>query len=352
MFDIPLPDQSAAAEFRVNPLIVRWTLAEFQSRGGDLAALCGGLGFTFADLEHPGFRLSYDQASKAIRQVIHALQDPTLGLRIGMQHHVVSFGLVGFGAMAASTLHDAGALGIRFQKEAGSLLVLRAEIEADHVVVLASPRFSDVAIEAALVDGTYAALVCAARQILDPGFRPRAVELVARQPPETSLYHEVFQCPVRFGCARNRLLIENQWVHSKLAGGDPMSLERITSLLESGARHRPKVPTLEATIESRLRDNMAHPPPLAELADSLGMSERSLRRKLGETGRSYGGLLDQLRKTRALEMLAHTRYTTREIAEELGFNDPRSLRRAFKRWTGKTLASAMAGVSTRRPSSH
>lgn len=344
MFDIPLPAE--AIGYQVNPLAVRLMLAEFQSRGGDPASLCSGLDFTLADLQCPGFRMSYDRASQAVRRVIMALQDPLLGLRIGMRHHVVSFGLVGFGAMAASTLQAAGALALRFQKEAGSLLVLDADLGPDHVAVLARPRFADVAIEAALVDGTYAALVCAARQILDTGFRPRAVELVARRPADTTLHQEVFQCPVRFGCERNRLVIENAWVNSKVARGDPVSLRRITSLLEVAATHCPKAPTMEALIERRLRDSIRRPPTLAELAKTVDMSERNLRRKLTEVGRSYGDMLDHLRKTHALELVARSRHTAREIAVELGFDDPRSLRRAFKRWTGKTLASAMAGVSS------
>ena len=40
MFDIPLPDQPAAAELQINPLLVRLALAELALRGGDPQALC------------------------------------------------------------------------------------------------------------------------------------------------------------------------------------------------------------------------------------------------------------------------------------------------------------------------
>ena len=348
MFDIPIPDQSGAAELQVNPYVVRLFLSEFSLRGGDAAALCLALNFSYADLQVPGFRISYLQASHAIRRVLSALQDPNLGLRLGIQRNLVSFGLVGFGAMAAPTLCDAARLAIRFQEEAGSLLMLDVENGDDHAVALAMPRFSDVAIEAALVDGTFAALVSSARQIVGIDFKPRAVELVARQPMDTALYQQIFQCPVRFGCMRNRMLVDNAWMQSKVSSGDSMSMRRIESHLETDSPRKPEANPIEAAIESRLREDIRNPPTLAELAEVFGMSERNLRRRLSEIGRSYGDMLDQARKTRTLELIAHTQRTMREVAEEIGFNDPRSLRRAFKRWTGKTLASAMAGVVASR----
>lgn len=348
MFDIPFPDQSGAAELQVNPYIARLFLSEFSSRGGDATALCLELNFAYADLQSPGFRLSYLQASHAIRRVLNARQDPNLGLRIGVQRNLVSFGLVGFGAMAAPTLCDAAKLALRFQEEAGSLLVLDAEAVGDHVVAQATPRFADVAIEAVLVDVTFAALVSSARQIVGVGFKPHAVELVARQPADTSLYLQIFQCPVRFGCMRNRMLVDSAWMQSKVNGGDSISLRRIEALLETDSSGRPEACPVETAIQSRLRENIRKPPTLAEMAAVFGMSERNLRRRLGDMGRSYGDMLDQARKTRTLELIAHTQLTMREVAEEIGFNDPRSLRRAFRRWTGKTLASAMAGVLASR----
>lgn len=349
MFEIPLPDRSGAAKFQVNPLIVRIALAELRHQGGDPSAICAQAGFSLNELEDPNARLSYLQASTALRCIREALREEhSLGLRIGLRHHLVASGLVGFAAMACTTLRDAGMLALRFQDLAGSMLVMDIDSHSDHVVVLATPRFSDVSITACLIDGTFAALVTAARQLISVGFRPRAVELVARQPADTSLHHQVFQCPVRFGCARNRLVIDHEWWLSRIDSGDPRALQRLVPLLEAATVQKTKNLSIDALIENRLRENIRQPPSLVELAKLFNTSERNLRRKLSEAGRSYGDILDQARKTRALELITHTQYSMQEIAEEIGFNDPRSLRRAFKRWTGKTLASAMANMAVKR----
>lgn len=76
------------------------------------------------------------------------------------------------------------------------------------------------------------------------------------------------------------------------------------------------------------------------LARRLGMSVRSLQRRLEERGVSVQALLDEARTAAALELLADERLSIDEIAERVGYASARSFRRAFKRWTGETPAAA------------
>lgn len=343
MFDIPLPDQPAAAELQINPLLVRLALAELALRGGDPQALCLGLEFSPADLAQPGRTVPYFQASQAIRRVQTALADPCLGLKIGMQQNMLSWGLVGFGAMAARTLREAVVFSLRFQHEAGFLLRLDCDRSGTYSTMLASPRFADVAIEALLVDATFAAVVAAARQLAGPHFSPHAVELVAPRPTadDADLYQRAFGCPVRFGCSRNALMADKIWAGHEIATGDGLVVRQIIALLRAASARGPRDESLEAVIEARMRGSLRNPPSLPEVAAWLNLGERSLRRKLADGGHTYMDLLDRARKTRALELIAHAQRSMREVADEVGFSDTRGLRRAFERWTGMTLASAL-----------
>jgi AraC-like DNA-binding protein len=64
------------------------------------------------------------------------------------------------------------------------------------------------------------------------------------------------------------------------------------------------------------------------------MSERSLRRKLTDSGFSCQGLVESVRKARALELLSYSNRSIAEVAAETGFADVRNFRKAFKRYTG------------------
>jgi len=66
----------------------------------------------------------------------------------------------------------------------------------------------------------------------------------------------------------------------------------------------------------------------------LGTTERSLQRKLTEMNTSYQEQLNGLRKEAAIAYLQAGEYPQSEIAYLLGFSDPASFNRAFKRWTG------------------
>lgn len=72
------------------------------------------------------------------------------------------------------------------------------------------------------------------------------------------------------------------------------------------------------------------------LARQLGMSVRSLQRRLAEHGLSVGEVLSEGHKEVALRLLARPELTLAEVAEQLGYSEPSAFTRAFRRWTGLT----------------
>jgi AraC-like DNA-binding protein len=70
------------------------------------------------------------------------------------------------------------------------------------------------------------------------------------------------------------------------------------------------------------------------VAKRLGMSPRTLQRRLGERDTTYKDLLDTCRKGLAEEHLKRSELALCEIAYLLGFSDQSAFNRAFKRWTG------------------
>jgi AraC-like DNA-binding protein len=75
------------------------------------------------------------------------------------------------------------------------------------------------------------------------------------------------------------------------------------------------------------------------IARKLGMSVRTLHRKLSDEGASYREILDRVRAAIAVHRLEHGDRPIAEIAHALGFASTQSFHRAFKRWTGGTAAA-------------
>ena len=75
---------------------------------------------------------------------------------------------------------------------------------------------------------------------------------------------------------------------------------------------------------------------MADVARELGLSARSLRRRLADEGVAYKDLVQSVLEIRATQMLSDPKRTIQETAAEMGFSDPSAFQRAFKRWKGVT----------------
>jgi AraC-like DNA-binding protein len=75
---------------------------------------------------------------------------------------------------------------------------------------------------------------------------------------------------------------------------------------------------------------------LAAVSKRLGLSARTLQRKLNEEGTSHQELLDELRRDLSRNYLLEPNMSVAEAAFLLGFSDPSAFHRAFRRWTGMT----------------
>lgn len=68
----------------------------------------------------------------------------------------------------------------------------------------------------------------------------------------------------------------------------------------------------------------------------LGMSERTLHRRLSDEGSSFRSILDRVRRDVATTLLRDKAIAIAEIAFILGYSEPAAFSRSFRRWTGQT----------------
>ena len=91
-----------------------------------------------------------------------------------------------------------------------------------------------------------------------------------------------------------------------------------------------------------------HLPTLERVAASLGMSERVLRRRLTARGTSFRALADEVISPLARRYLHDSTLSLDDVAERLGYSEPASFVRAFRRWTGTTPDAYRSAASCLR----
>jgi AraC-like DNA-binding protein len=103
------------------------------------------------------------------------------------------------------------------------------------------------------------------------------------------------------------------------------------------ADRRGDMSQLRTRVENAISSLLPHGRVLVEdVARSLGMSERTLARKLSDEGLNFTEILQQLRRDLAVRYLNDRKLHVSKIAWLLGFHELSAFTHAFKRWTGKT----------------
>lgn len=118
---------------------------------------------------------------------------------------------------------------------------------------------------------------------------------------------------------------------------------------EAGSHGRPLWPEGDILLRTRIMKLLAdaleqhhHCPEFEWVASVMGTSTQTLRRHLREEGTSFQALRDEILRNVATDKLRVQQLTVEAVAEHLGFAEPRSFTRAFKRWTGSSPSAYRA----------
>ncbi|GLQ91932.1 AraC family transcriptional regulator [Dyella acidisoli] len=328
------PDPRAqAADIPPNILV---QLTEFAAVHGITSdAWFAGLGITRQQINDPSVRVSYRQARMMITRALRALRYPALGLLIGRNETIGSFGLLGLAMMTSRNFGEAMNVGIENHRICGSLLDVDFSIvDAQSVAVQAWPRFGEIELLPFLCEELFSSCLAMARELVGHKLIPVRMEFTYPAPSYAAEYTSTFQCDVRFGAQHNRILVDVNWLTHPLPGYNPLTSRQALALCHQQLRGSSRSDEIVGSVERLLRSRLREHPKLTEVARTLHLSERSLRRKLAESGRIFREIHDRVRAERALELLHAGQLSVAEIGIELGFSDPREFRRAFKRWTG------------------
>jgi len=295
-----------------------------------------GLGLTVSQVYEAGTLVSYRQASTIIRRALLALPPGPLGLEVGSRNTLNSFGILGFALMSCRTPRDALDTGLRLHQTAGSLVDLEASIDGRRATIVLHERFPDPSLLPFLSEEFMSSTVAVARAMLGPEVSPLSVELSYPAPDYSGVYKRLFRCPVYFDAAENRLTWDTAPLDNPLPSHNQANLQIALDACKRMLETDIKQGEVVASVERHLRAQLRQRPGIADIAKTLNVTERTLRRQLAANGECFSGIRDRVLEQRARNLLVDSTMTVAQIAHALGYTDSREFRRAFKRWTGHT----------------
>lgn len=285
----------------------------------------------------PDARVSTDYDFAVWNAAIELSGDHGLALRVAQRFALGQFGSFEYLLHNCSTLAQGVKHANAFMRLLDDLAELELRIEGP-LAMLRLSRRGGYPMPPQGVECTFAVLHNKARALIPAPASLHEVRFAHPRVAPLALYEAHFGCAVRFGAEANELVADARVAEAPLPG-DP----RLLGVLEEHARQKlERVPEMDPVLHDVRRHLLsqlrAGAPDLALLARGMHMSERTLRRRLQAAGTRYQDLLDNLRAQLAKEYVLQAASDAVNVSERLGFSDPSTFYRAFKRWTGMTPA--------------
>jgi AraC-like DNA-binding protein len=309
---------------------------EAEARGVRTADLLAAAGLTRQAIEDPDQRIPGASVVSIWGALRERTGDPALQLAAPTALPFGAYRVIDYLVGASATVGEgirrfAGFFGLIAD---GAVLSIEAGQE-EYCAALSTTGGGPIA--PVYVDYVFAALVGRIRLRIRPGLRVDRVELRQAEPPLAARYREVFQAPVRFGAGGDRLWFTAQEWEAPMDSAD----EALAGLLEEHARILARrIPRATSGFVAKVQETMAASPAgcgsATQVARRLHVSVRTLQRRLASAGTGFREVSELVSRQLAEEYLADPRVSIAELTYFLGFSEPSSFTRAFRRWTGET----------------
>jgi AraC-like DNA-binding protein len=192
-----------------------------------------------------------------------------------------------------------------------------------------------------------AAVTTMMRRVAGAPLTPEVVTFRHPAPATTAGHRAFFGCPVEFDGRQDALGLAGATLATPSRLGDEGLSAYLLAQLDTLRAERPD-PSLSTRVQGAVIDALPDGLPRTErIARRLGMSERTLHRRLTEDGHTFKALADGARRDAAEALLVGGDHSLAEVAFLTGFSEQSSFQRAFKRWTGKTPAEFRRGARSR-----
>jgi AraC-like DNA-binding protein len=190
-----------------------------------------------------------------------------------------------------------------------------------------------------------------AREQFGPDWRLKHVSFAHPAHGCASVYEEKCGAPVYFEMPFTEIVFSRELLDLPMAGADPhlnaVLTEHADALLATILPSPPRRPFV-AELEHLIRTGLdAGDFTLVRLADQVGMSARTVQRKLRDAGLTHRGLVRKVRQEVAARSL-QAPVSQGRIARALGYSSPGAFQRAFKSWSGLTPAQVRTRRASRR----
>lgn len=280
--------------------------------------------------------LTQAQRLSVLRAASELASDPLSALKAGSRQRVHHFGVYGFALATSPTFGQAFAFGRQHLELAGAVLRITFEQRGETGVLQSrNPRALGTLLPFA-AEFWRASMVTLLGEILEDRFPSTLMRFPYSRPAHWQAYSDRFGCPLEFEAETMEWHFDARVLDRPCPNASSLTANICQDFCEAVIAGGDGESPLQRELRSYFLGNSGHRCTADEAAAALGLTRRTLFRRLQSEGTAFQNLLDQTRATLACEYLENTRLPVGDIAERCGFGDEANFRKAFARWRDRT----------------
>jgi AraC-like DNA-binding protein len=309
--------------------------AELAAQGVSVEDLFAHTGLQTWRLEDPQARISLRQRLAIYRNARMLAKRPDTGLLAGGRQRISDYGIYGFAMLSSSTFGKALEVSLENIRMAGPVVMQISFEVADNTAILRSHGVESLGDLLPFVAEFWrSSMMTLFSRVLETPFPSKRMVFTYPAPAHRRNYERMFNCPVDFGANSMEWHFDADVLNRPCPNANPITAQVCQQFCDRIMAEHPEEADLPRQIRTACINSSQPYPPADEIAKRLGLSLRTLHRRLAESGQSYRSVLDGTRRRVAIELLENTNLLIDQVAERVGFADATSFRKAFVKWTG------------------
>lgn len=333
----------------IRPLWARLVAQRLKKEGASLAAALAEAELDLRTLNNPDAWISFSAHADFLEIAARQLNDDCFGLTLSETIDIRDAGLIGYLGIASKTVED-GLLNLsRYVRVFSEAFQIELTTNENSGIVAIVPQHPEHARFRQATEFSYCVVMHAYRQLTGKKLTPTLVHFIHQRRSNLSAFEKYFGCPVKFNRNHGQIVLARRTLATPIRSSDDRLLSILRNHAEDLLRDRPaRRQELVGKIERRLTELLPTGQGRAKIiATELGMSERTLMRRLGELNTSFADILERLRKELAMRYLTQDDLSFTHIAFLLGYANQSAFSVACRRWTGRSPREIRSKALTR-----
>lgn len=303
----------------------------------DVRAGFAAAGLSARSLDPAEDQIAASRFADFIEEAARVAGDDFYGLDLGLCYDVRASGLSAYMSLACASARDGLLNACRYgaiSDTSADYALTEADGQAFFRIETRAPQ---IRLSRQATEFKVGIIVEACLTWVGPALRPKEVRIALPRSNERAAERR-FGCPVHYGAEISGLVFDTDQLDLVPHSSDPYLLELLQSVAAGCLSRRSLAQdATRSRVERLLLNALAKGAPTArQVADVLGISERTLARRLAAEATTFGQVLDELRQDMAMGYLEDPATSLAQIAFLLGYADQSAFSNAFRRWTGQS----------------